>query len=191
LELSRLRKAGFFAKEATTMGAWYWSNDDRVAITTVCKGAEVYMELSYTYTHPITDATEEVLQRIEVVTVPSNLGVGTVLYFLCPATLRPCRILYRAYHARIFKSRNAFSYRLYYPSQLSGKLSRWDEQYWQAERHLEGMKQPRGTGKYRGKPTKRAQRWERLYAELERTDELRWSLAAWPKGLQGAFSDLR
>ena len=190
LELSRLRKAGYFTKGATVTGGWSWSNGDRVDITTVSKGAEVHMELSYTYTHPHTGAAEDVRQRIDMVSKPSNLGKGTVLYFRCPATFRLCRILYRAYHARIFKSRNAFSYRLYYPSQTCGKMNRWDEQHWQAERKLEGMKRKRDPRKYRGRPTKRAQRVERLIAELERTDYLRFSPAAWPVRLRGAFAAL-
>lgn len=191
LELSRLRKAGYFTKGATVTGGWSWSNGDRVNITTVSNGAEVYMILSFTYIHPHTGCAEEVRQRIDMVSKPSNLGKGTVLYFRCPSTLMPCRILYRAYHARIFKSRNAFSYRLYYPSQLCGKMNRWDEQHWQAQRKLEGMKWKRHPGTYRGRPTKKAQRVERLLEELERTDNLRFSLAAWPKRLRESFKDLR
>ena len=102
-----------------------------------------------------------------------------------------CRILYRAYHARDFRSRWGFSYRLYYPSQVCGKLNRWDETYWNTERHLERSKGKRKPGTYRGKPTKRSERRERLYTQLERADELRFSLAAWPKRLRASFTDLR
>lgn len=44
------------------------------------------------------------------------------------ARLAPC-LLYRAYQARDFRSRWGFSYRLYYPAQVCGKLNRWDETY--------------------------------------------------------------
>lgn len=191
LELSRLRKAGYFTPKAEVRGQWTWSNGDAVGIFTKRVGAEVYMELSYTWTHPTDGTKHEIRQRFDMVSKPSNLGKGSVLYFRCPRTARLCRVLYRAYHARDFRSRSGFSYRLYYPSQVCGKLNRWDEQHWQAERALNGSKGKRKPGTYRGKPTKRAKRTERLWKELERTDELRFSPAAWPKRLRAAFVDFR
>ena len=187
LELSRLRKAGYFAKDAEVVGSWTWTNGDAVRIATVNKGAEVYMEVSYTWKHPHTGASEEVRQRIDVVSKPGNLGRGTVLYFRCPSTGRLCRILYRAYHARTFRSRWGFSYRLYYPSQLCGKLDRWNTAYWDIERHMEGMKGKRPPGTYRGRPTKRAERLERLLAKQWEAELLRWSPASFPKRLRKAL----
>lgn len=190
LELSRLRKAGYFTKDAEVSGSWTWSNGDAVDIITVSKGGVVYMELSYTWTHPHTGTAEDVRQRFDMVSKPSNLGCGEVLYFRCPSTGRLCRILYRAYHARTFRSRWGFSYRLYYPSQVCGKLNRWDEVYHNTERALEGMRGKRSPGTYRGKPTKRAIRSARLWHRIEQADEMRWSPACWPIRLRGAFMDL-
>jgi hypothetical protein len=189
LELSRLRKVGYFTQGAVVSGSWTWSNGDAVNILTSWKGAEVYMELRYTWTDPRSGKPEDVRHRIEVVSKRSNLGRGHVLYFRCPFTGRMCRILYRAYHARTFRSRWGFSYRLYYPSQVCGKRTRWDETYWNAERHLERSKGKRKTGTYRGEPTKRTKRRERLFLQLERADEMRWwSPSAWPKRLREAFT---
>lgn len=191
LELARLQKAGYFTKGAEVRGSWSWTNGDAVNITTKWEGAEVFMELRYTWTHPHTGQVEDMEQRIDMVSVPSNLGRGHVLYFRCPRTFRPCRIIYRAYHARDFRSRWGFSYRLYYPAQVCGKLNRWNETYWSAERALEGTKGKRKPGTYKGKPTKRAKRTARLWDQLDRADEMRWSPACWPKRLRGAFQDLR
>mgnify|MGYP003374512137 CR=1 FL=1 len=191
LELSGLLKVGYFTKDAEVSGSWTWTNGDAVRIFTKRKGAEVYMELSYTWTDTRSGQREDVRQRFDMVSKPSNLGRGHVLYFRCPQTGRACRILYRAYYARTFRSRWGFSYRLYYPSQTCGKLHRWDETYWSAERQLERSKGKRKAGTYRGKPTKRSKRRERLYTQLERADERRWSLAAWPKRFRGMFTDLR
>lgn len=191
LELSRLLKVGYFTKGAEVSGSWTWSNGDIASIRTKRVGAEVYMELSYTWTDPRSGQREDVRQRFDMVSKPSNLGRGHLLYFRCPQTGRACRNLYRAYHARTFRSRWGFSYRLYYPSQTCGKLNRWDETYWNAERHLERSKGQRKAGTYRGKPTKRSKRRERLYTQLERADEMRWSLMCWPKRLRTAFTDLR
>ncbi len=187
LELSRLLKVGYFTKGAEVSGLWSWTNGDTVGIFTKRKGAEVYMELSYTWTHPHTGAAEDVRQRFDMVSKPSNLGRGEVLYFRCPQTGRACRMLYRAYSARTFRSRWGFSYRLYYPGQLCGKLDRWNTRYWDLERHMEGMERKRRPGTYRGKPTKRGKRREHLLSEWERMEELRWSPASWPKRLQAVF----
>lgn len=192
LELSLLRKAGYFTEGRKTIGQWSWSNGDSVGLTAFRRGAEVYMELDYTWTDPRTDKAEVVHQRIDVVRKPGNLGKGHVLYFRCPHTGRLCRILYRAYHARTFRSRWGFSYRLYYPGQLCGKLDRSNTRYWDLERHLDGMHKRRKPGTYLGKPTKRAERKERLFAELVLMDELRWSPQAWPAHLRphlGAILD--
>ncbi len=188
LELSRLRKAGYFAKDAEVRGSWSWTSGEVVNITTVNKGAEVHMDLSYTWRDPYTGKPEEVRQRIDLVRKPSNLGRGSVLYFRCPSTGRLCRILYRAYSARTFRCRQGFSYRLYYPGQVCSKLDRWNTRYWELERHLEGMERMRSPGTYRGKHTKRAQRWERLLSELDRMELLRWSPASFPKRLRSVLS---
>lgn len=190
LELSRLLKVGYFTKDAEVSGSWSWSNGDAVEIFTKRMGAEVYMELSYTWTDSRSGQREDVRQRFDMVSKPSNLGRGHVLYFRCPQTGRACRILYRAYYARTFRSRWGFSYRLYYPSQVCGKLHRWDETYWSAERHLERSKGHRKPGTYRGRPTKRSKRRERLYTQLEQADERRWSLDCMPKRLREAFKGL-
>lgn len=190
LELSRLRKAGYFTKGAEVSGSWSWSNGDAVNIRTKWHGAEVFMELRYTWTHPHTGEAEDMRQRIDMVSKPSNLGRGEVLYFRCPRTFGLCRIVYRAYHARDFRSRQGFSYRLYYPAQVCGKLNRWDEIYRSTERALEGTKGMRRPGTYRRKPTKRAKRREQLLTQLERADEMRWSPACWPVRLRGAFQGL-
>jgi hypothetical protein len=190
LDLSQLRKAGFFTPNAEVRGEWTWSNGDAVTIVTKRNKAEVYMELIYTWTHPLEGTKHDMRQRFDMVRKPSNLGKGEVLYFRCPRTFRLCRILYRAYHARDFRSRWGFSYRLYYPSQVCGKLGRWDEAYWNAERHLERGKRKRQPGTYLGNPTKRAKRVNRLLAQMERADEIRWSPSCWPLSLRECLSEL-
>ena len=45
LDLSQLRKAGFFTSNAEVRGEWTWSNGDAVTIVTKRNKAEVYMEL--------------------------------------------------------------------------------------------------------------------------------------------------
>lgn len=190
LELSRLRKARFFTPNAEVRGQWTWSNGDAVGIVTNWKDAEVFMELSYTWTHPTEGTKHEIRQRFDMVSKPSNLGRGHVLYFCCPYTFRLCRVLYRAYHARDFRSRWGFSYRLYYPAQVCGKLDRWNQLYWDTERALDGMKGKRKPGTHLGRPTKRAMRRQRLWEVQGRAEQMRWSPTCMPKRLRGAFAEM-
>jgi hypothetical protein len=46
--------------------------------------------------------------KIQLTSIPSNLGRGEVLYFVCPTSGRRARILYRAYGSHYFKSRQAY-----------------------------------------------------------------------------------
>lgn len=188
LDLSRLQRAGYFTQDAEVSGIWTWSNGDAVRIFTKRIGSEVYMELSYTWTDPRDGQTEDVRQRFSMVRKPSNLGRGHVLYFRCPNTGRPCRILYRAYRARTFRSRWGFSYRLYYPSQVCSKMDRWNTRYWTLEGQLERLRSKRRQRRYSGKLTKRTQRQERLWDEQAEMDTLRFSLAAMPKRLARSLS---
>lgn len=190
LELSYLRKLGFFEPMAEVTGNMTWTNGDEVRIVTRWNKAEIYMDLSYTWTHPLEGTKHEIRQRFDMVTRPSNLGKGSVLYFRCQRTGRLCRILYRAYHARDFRSRWGFSYRLYYPSQVCGKLNRWDEVYWSTERHLDQFKGRRYPSTFRGKPTKRKARLDRLLVTLDKAEEMRWSLASWPKRLFAGLEEM-
>jgi len=191
LELVMLKKAGYFTKGAIVSGKYSWSNGDSIGITTVWNKDDLYMELDYTLTDLSTRQKEKIVQRFDMVTRPSNLGKGSIMYFRCPVSYRLCRNLYRAYHARTFRSRWGFSYSLYYPSQTCGKLSRWDEVHWGAERKLDRLHLKRKTSTYRGIQTKRSKRKERLFEMLERSDEIRWSGMFWPKRLFGALQEMR
>jgi hypothetical protein len=52
---------------------------------------------------------------------------------------------------------------------------------------MDHTKGKRKAGSYRGKPTKRAKRMERLFEEWSRTEELRWSPASFPKRLRAVL----
>lgn len=128
-------------------------------------------------------------QAIALRTAPSPLQ-GELLYFVCPRSGKTCRKLYRAYHSRGFFHREAFTYRLYYPQQLSPKLSLPDYQLQAVERKLTRLRRKRRTSSYLGQPTRRAVRIEQLKAEALRLDELRWSLDYMPRQLQSVLSSI-
>lgn len=163
LELSALLKAGYFRDRATCAGAWSWNNGERAEVVTARTGPNAHMDVT-TY---LSDGGQ-VHERIYMHGVRSNLGRGWVLYFICPRTGKPCRILYRAYHSTTWRSREGFSYRLYYPQQAESGWGRYLTREGRLSAKLERLYAMRATTTCKGKPTRRALRIARLEDEMER-----------------------
>lgn len=129
----------------------------------------------------------EVNQVILVDSVPSNLGRGEIHYWRCPYTGERVKYLYSAYGAGRFMSRRAYEMRglrLYYPNQLSSKLYRLNQRYFALEeRVIPQLRAKRKRKTYAGKPTKQQLALDKAYRELERIDEMRWSVEYLPKSL--------
>lgn len=94
--------------------------------------------------------------RINVISVPSNLGKGEHYYFICPSTGKRCRKLYL--HSGYFCHRDAFR-GMMYESQIVSKKTRdlykiFDRVYLGDEVYFERYKKYFKTH-YNGKPTKR------------------------------------
>lgn len=121
-----------------------------------------YMTLFYTETNRHTGNKVRHEERIVIDAIPSNLGKGEVLYFLCPQTNERCRILYLAYGSNIFKSRKAYSQRIYYPIQISSKKFMFFKRCFSVEDHLEELYKLRNTNYYRGRLTRRRKRINKL-----------------------------
>jgi hypothetical protein len=129
----------------------------------------------------------QVHERIYMHGVRSNLGRGWVLYFICPRTGKPCRILYRAYHSTRWLSREAFSYRLYYPQQAEPAWGRHPVREANVERKLDRLYSMRATTTYNGKPTRRALHIAKLLAEAEWLALLSWHPSSLPPTLAHAL----
>ena len=63
------------------------------------------------------------------------------------------------------------------------------QRYWQLEKQIKGLEGKRRAGTYRGKPTKRAKRVERLNFFQEVADHARWQPQAMTLGLRRAVFD--
>lgn len=123
--------------------------------------------------------------RIDLVSVPSNLGKGRVLYFVCPETGRKCRMLYRCYDSQIWKSREAYQRRIYYECQHSSKMNGPNDRWWHIERLLPKIQTPiRRSTTYAGKLTRRTQRVNALWHKQENFERLRWGLDCMPLSLR-------
>jgi hypothetical protein len=111
-----------------------------------------------------------------------------VLYFICPASGQLCRILYKGYDSRIWKSRQAYQNRIYYPTQKASRYNYFCERYWELDSQLQKLAMAKRTSKtYKGKPTRKAQRIKRLKEEHRLFDRLMFSPAAMPLGLRSAL----
>ncbi len=195
IELSFLIKQGYFKRGDVVNGSMVWSTDGEPETSAIHIQARYPHdgppELSFIYavrnneTGKVTNRHD----RVYMQAVPSNLGSGEVLYFLCPQTGQRCRILYRCYGSDIWKSRTAYQNRIYYPTQRSSKISLYNDRYWRLDSHITKLTKKRIRDTYRGKPTRRAARFDRLCDKQDEADVLRWTPAGMPLGLRRAIFD--
>ncbi len=92
--------------------------------------------------------------RVQLVTIPSNLDVGLIWYFVCPVTGKRCRKLYLA--GNYFYHRTA--YRGLYEKQSQSKRSRELNKifdYWETDKLNEQLNKKHFKQTYNGKPTRR------------------------------------
>ena len=90
LDISLLRKKLIPGNIQSGIFTWYQDGDKVAAIgyTVEMAGEVPHLELSYTYNG------RNIKARIRLESLPSNLGKGTVWYFLCPVSSLRCRKLY-------------------------------------------------------------------------------------------------
>lgn len=187
LKLSYLLNNGYLSKGSIFHGQFNWTNGDKIGIDIHYTEKEQFIRLYYVHTDWEGNKTDYEY-KIQLTFVPSNLGKGKVPYFVCPLSGKRCRILYRAYGSRIWKSREAYQHRIYYPSQTSSKLSKMNDKYWQLEREIEAIyKDTRYQTHYNGKPTRRYKRYLKLLEEQERAEFLRWTPQYMPKVVRKHF----
>jgi hypothetical protein len=191
IELSYLLKKGYLRKGQTTIGNLIWTNKDGFNVGEIqVKGHwgkdEKYIRLGYTFTDREGKA-HDYDYKIYLEAVPSNLGKGEVLYFLCPQSGKRCRVLYMAYGCPIWKAREAYTHRIYYNGQTSSKYDRPNDRYWVLERRLEKLHREKYlTYSYNGRPTKKALRLERMREKRDYFDSIRWLPQYLPVSLRGA-----
>ncbi|QHT71180.1 GH3 auxin-responsive promoter family protein [Rhodocytophaga rosea] len=184
LELKLLLRDKLIQKGSHVTGSLTWTNGSSAIVESVYKPDEKYVRLKYILTEYHSGKKFEYDYKIQLVVYPSNLGKGEVMYFLCPETGLPCRILYRTYGSHIYKSRNSYKNRIYYSLQTCSKKDRHNSRYWKLDRQLKRLEELRKPTTYKGKPTKRALRVQNLETKQWEADHLRWSLESMPVSLQ-------
>ena len=174
IEMKDLIKWGYFKKYANYNSTLSWSSGNRISMEVVNQPEESSIRLIYTITDNYSGEKTDINYKVWIERVPSNLGKGNVLYFICPFTHRKSRTLFRAYGSHYFKSREAYKRRIYYDSQLSSKLYVLSERYRTAEAKLEKLylTKRRKQTTFKGKPTKYSLKLEALERKVEWLDNI-------------------
>lgn len=163
IELSYLLKNGLIVKGRHISTSLSWTNDNNIGIESKYFDSEAYLRLYYTNTNNTTNEVTKHDYKIQLETIPSNLGNGELVYMVCPVSGKRCRILYKAYGSTIWKSREAYQNRIYYQTQLDPKSVR-PYKYLFTDRLLDELYSKKKKSHYRGKPTRIMKR----IAELNR-----------------------
>ncbi|MBK8922657.1 MAG: hypothetical protein IPM81_14320 [Saprospirales bacterium] len=181
--MTKFLKIGCFRRNHITIGSYKWPTGSIISFESRSTAEEKFLRLRYTTTSQGESRNHN--YKIQLATVPSNLGKGEVLYFVCPESNRLCRALYFSPRTQTFVSRQAFPARMYYPLQFSAKRGRANDQYWHIESTLKELaNQRKETFLYKGEKTQYCRRIEQLLEKQAEADRLRWSYESYPYALR-------
>ena len=181
IEISFLLKQGFISKGGIISGSLSWNNVSSIGIQSETTEGKQEIRLYYQNQKP-TGEINDLDYRIQLSSIPSNLGRGLIWYFICPISGRKARILYKCYGSLYFKSRKAYQGRIYYSCQIASKNNLHNERYFSLEKEIGKLKPLIRKKQYQGKETRLQERIRKLEAEKEYHDYLRWNNL--PKSIQ-------
>lgn len=172
LELSFLIHSGYIRKGFQS-GIINWNNGSSSRIESVFTEEGKYIRLIY----QIKKESGEIIPKnyqIRLESIPSNLGKGEVYYFICPISGKRSRILYRCYGSQIFKSRNAYRNRIYYPSQIVSKNYYHSERKFSLESQISKLQSQIRKSHYQGNETRLMQRIRKLSDQKQQHEQEDW-----------------
>lgn len=157
LSISDLIKWDYLKPNTFKSGVVTWS---RNGVKTSSIGINVStVDNNYLLTLDYTINKQPINYTVDIRAIPSNLGKGDVLYFVCPATHKLCRKLYLV--DRRFLHREAFTGCLYqsqaYSSKIRSQVRLWSKAFVPDEVYRE-LHSKHFKNFYAGKPTKRFMR---------------------------------
>lgn len=154
VSITFLKQHGYLQQNKHKAGVVTWSNryekTGSISISTYNKAGCNYLQLDYKVNG------EAISYRVDLVSIPSNLGRGFVWYFICPQTGWHCRNLYLIngyfYHRKAFTGcmydKQTESRKNNYTGKLFDKLTAADN-----ARNV--LRSKHFKKQYNGKPTKR------------------------------------
>ncbi|HLF51065.1 hypothetical protein [Flavobacterium sp.] len=119
LSIKKLKDWNYLTYYGTKSGNVTWSRNGQrhssIGISITKNEFETFVILDYK------SNGEPINYKVHIISKPSNLGKGEVLYFVCPNTGKHCRKLYL--HSSYFLHREAFK-NLMYENQILSKSTR-------------------------------------------------------------------
>lgn len=153
ISITLLKKWGYLISNHHRSGVITWKNEDsKIASVSFTTNTleQPYIELNYTC-----DGKHR-KYKVNLVSVPSNLGKGVIWYFLCPKTEKRCRKLYLI--DGCFLHREAFTGCAYESQTRNKKWRHLDNvygPYFDLDRCYMEIYSKHFKTHYNGKPTKR------------------------------------
>ncbi|WP_417237217.1 hypothetical protein [Bizionia paragorgiae] len=177
IDMRFMQRNNYIIRNKDTQGVLEWTRGDLVNFYCNMSGEDKYLQVKYRSTNR--KGEYSILDyKIPIVEVASNLGSGTILYFLCPESGNRSRILISAYGEPKFINREYYEtkhgLRIYYGCQKTSKSDYHNTRYFDIKRkvvklELELKEKHRNTH-YRGKPTKEQSYLRKLKSELNYHD---------------------
>ena len=168
ISISDLRKWGYLEPNCWKSSSIRWSRCERttgsINIWVDMQVSKPFLQLSYTY-----QKEEDINYKVPLVSLPSNLGKGKVWYFLCPATHKRCRKLYR--FGKYFLHREAFNamYEKQTYSAHNRALCQMADIAFGSDKLYDELYSKNFKKYYAGKPTKR---YIRLMKKIKKADRI-------------------
>lgn len=166
LEMKLLNKQGFFKSNSDLKAVIKWgageTNSKEIGLYVCNTENPKHISLIYSYSQKETNLSFNFNYRINLIEKKSNLGRGVYYYFECPETLKPCRILYLAYGNGEFKSRYAYTKKIYYRLQKLSKQAYPINRIWDLENKIKALRDSGIRESYKGNKTKSMQRLKSL-----------------------------
>ncbi|MES2766802.1 MAG: hypothetical protein V4642_13090 [Bacteroidota bacterium] len=164
VSITKLKEWGYLEKSQYKTGVITWSINGRktgsIRITVDTHAYPAYMVLDYTIRDKPINYKVFLAQR------PSNLGKGSIYYFVCPHTGKLCRKLYNV--GEKFLHRKAWRNVLYEKQTHSHSTRDLYKQFdglLKRDKKYEQLSEPYFKKTYNGRPTKRY--WKLIFGDLE------------------------
>ena len=168
LNISKLKELRYLMQGRRASGTVTWSRNGHetgsISITANMDKDDTYIQLDYKY------RDEPRNYRIDIISIPSNLKKGYVLYFRCPQTGKQCRILYSI--GGYFLHREAFKgcmYECQTKSKHTRHLDKIMDGFIQSDKLYEQLYKKHFKKTYNGKPTKK---YLRLKEKIEKAESI-------------------
>jgi len=154
VSITFLTKHGYLKPNQLKAGSVHWSrngeNIGSISIRVCTHSENLFLEFDYKCNQV------PIKYKVQLISVPSNLGKGVVWYFVCPRTGKHCRKLYLAdtyfYHREAFKG-------CMYEKQTQSKKSRYLDKmigaYFKSDKLYSELNEKYFKKTYAGKPTKK------------------------------------